>query len=114
MTLLHDSMPWREARRDAEWRFYLDQAGLGAVDSDRGHYFNRADLAMEAAAAGLGVALARGCLIDKDLDRGRLVAPLPALPSCCTYYLIHRPGALDNARLRVFFDWLLQLPDTTL
>jgi LysR family glycine cleavage system transcriptional activator len=114
MTLLHDSMPWREARRDAEWRFYLDQAGLGAVDSDRGHYFNRADLAMEAAAAGLGVALARGCLIDEDLDRGRLVAPLPALPSCCTYYLIHRPGALDNARLRVFFDWLLQLPDTTL
>jgi LysR family glycine cleavage system transcriptional activator len=114
LTLLHDSMAWHEARRDAEWRYYLDKAGLGEVDSDRGHYFNRADLAMEAAAAGLGVALARGRLIDQDLNTGRLVSLLPALPSCCSYYLIHRPGALDNARIRVFFDWLRQLPDVSI
>lgn len=112
LTLLHDSMPWRGAARDAEWRYYLDQVGLTEVDSARGHYFNRADLAIEAAAAGLGVALARGSLIDEDLDRGRLVAPMPPVRSCCSYYLIYRPGTLENARIRVFFDWLKQLPGT--
>lgn len=113
LTLLHDSMPWRDAARDAEWRFYLDQVGLDAVESARGHYFNRADLAIEAAAAGLGVALARGSLIDNDLESGRLVAPLPAVESCCAYYLIHRPGVLEDARIRVFYDWLRALPSAS-
>ncbi|WP_188862419.1 LysR substrate-binding domain-containing protein [Marinobacterium nitratireducens] len=111
-TLLHDSRPWRDAARDAEWRYYLDQAGLTTVDSARGHYFNRADLAIEAAAAGLGVALARGSLIDNDLESGRLVAPLPAVDSCCAYYLVHRAGVLEDARIRVFYDWLRGLPDS--
>ncbi|MFC6673041.1 LysR substrate-binding domain-containing protein [Marinobacterium aestuariivivens] len=112
LTLLHDSVPWRGAARDAEWRYYLDQIGLGAVESARGHYFNRADLAIEAAAAGLGVALARGSLIDSDLASGRLVAPLPSVDACCAYYLIYRPGALDDVRIRVFFDWLRGLPES--
>jgi len=113
VVMLHDSRPWRDAKRDAEWRYYLDQAGLGGVDSARGHYFNRADLAIEAAAAGLGVALARGRLIDTDLETGRLVAPLPPVKSCCAYYLVHRPGVLDDARIRVFYDWLRALPQSS-
>ncbi|OZG72620.1 transcriptional regulator [Hahella sp. CCB-MM4] len=107
VSLLHDAMPWSDAPRDAEWRYWLDQSGLTDVSSRQGHYFNRSDMAIAAADAGLGVALARGSLVKEELASGRLIAPLPAVPSCCNYYLVTPKGKAISHSVGVLRDWLL-------
>ncbi len=106
VSLLHDSMPWPNSPRDAEWRYWLDQSGLTQVVSSSGHYFNRVDMAIAAADAGLGIALARSSLIKDELESGRLIAPFPPVQSCCDYYLLLPKGTADVANARVLRDWL--------
>ncbi|WP_421869282.1 LysR substrate-binding domain-containing protein [Motiliproteus sp.] len=107
MTLLHDALPWAGAARDAEWRYWLDRSGLDTVVSDRGHYFNRSDMAIAAAEAGLGVAMARSSLVQQELAQGRLWAPFEAQPSGCSHYLLlpHKAGSKPAARK--LQQWLL-------
>lgn len=87
-TLLHD-----EALADVKgrvgWSTWLALAGVPRLDSQRGIRFSHAYLAIEAALAGDGIALARRTLVAEDLARGRLVAPLsPRVPSGLSYWLI--------------------------
>ncbi|MBV7264246.1 LysR substrate-binding domain-containing protein [Photobacterium sp. WH77] len=102
VTLLHDAMPWRQAERDTEWRYWFNSMHIQA-DSRRGHFFNRTDMAMAAAEAGLGVAMARQALIGDDVNKGRLVSPFAPLQANAGYYLIsHR----HSAAIDCFVQWL--------
>jgi LysR family transcriptional regulator, glycine cleavage system transcriptional activator len=93
-TLLHDEA-LAESPERVGWPSWLASAGepLLRAASIR---FSHAYLAIEAALAGDGVALARRSLVAEDLARGRLVAPLePSVPSGLSYWLI---TANDPAR----------------
>ena len=60
---------------------------------------------LEAAAAGLGVAIAPAVLVEAELHRGRLAAPLGFVDSGAAFSLCTRAGwRAPAARLR---DWLL-------
>lgn len=107
--LLHDTTPWADAEPDAEWRYWLKASEMDDINTDRGHYFNRGDMAIKAAASGLGVALARESLITEELQRGRLMAPYKKKQSRCSYYIIYPKGALKNSRIRAVHDWLLEI-----
>lgn len=107
--LLHDTTPWADAEPDAEWRFWLESSDIEGINTDRGHYFNRGDMAIKAAASGLGVALARESLITEELQRGRLMAPYKKKQSRCSYYIIYPKGALKSPRVRAVHDWLLEI-----
>ncbi|GAB3519040.1 LysR substrate-binding domain-containing protein [Photobacterium alginatilyticum] len=101
-TLLHDAMPWREARQDFEWHYWFQTMNITA-DSQHGHYFNRTDMAMAAAEAGLGIAMARCALINEEFATGKLVSPFKPVPANAGYYLIrHR----DNQAIACFINWL--------
>ena len=103
VTLLHDAMPWRHAKRHAEWHYWFDQMKIKA-DSNQGHFFNRTDMAMAAAEAGLGVALARYALVAEDFKQGRLMSPFQAIEANTGYYIIqHRTSAV----IQCFKSWLL-------
>ena len=94
-TLLHDEALIDDPRR-VDWPSWLSQAGEGRIHSDRGIRFSHAYLAIEAALAGDGVALARRTLVAEDLAHGRLVAPIgPVVPSGLTYWFI---TSMDPAR----------------
>lgn len=80
VVLLHDAMPWENAQRDYEWLRWVAQRKL-SLPTERGHFFNRTDMAMSAAEAGVGIAMARMALIDDELQTGRLVSPFSAHPS---------------------------------
>ena len=68
--LIHD--------RDRDgWRRWLATLGVAGVDLERGPVFNQTSLAIDAAVAGQGVALARSALAVLDLAAGRLVRPVP-------------------------------------
>jgi LysR family glycine cleavage system transcriptional activator len=84
--LLHDEALIDDPRR-VDWPGWFALAGEHRVNTDRGIRFSHAYLAIEAALAGDGVALARRTLVAEDLARGRLVAPIgPVVPSGLTYW----------------------------
>lgn len=107
--LLHDITAWRGSYEYAEWEFYLASIGAPALDVRRGHTFNRNHLTIEAAIAGMGVAIARRHLITNELERGALVIPFGvSVPARKRYVLLYAQGALADPRVRSLHDWLVE------
>ena len=103
-TLLHDTSV-EAGRRD--WRIWLQKAGESGVDSDRGPGFSDANLILEAAIAGEGVALTRRSLAADDLAAGRLVIPFgPIRPTPLNYYIVYPKDTGKTPKVRRFIDWL--------
>ncbi|MEH6628173.1 MAG: LysR substrate-binding domain-containing protein [Motiliproteus sp.] len=110
--LLHDCAPWVGAGRDEEWQHWLHSVGItSAGDQGQGQvYFNRADLALQAAEAGQGIVLARQALVADRLTSGRLVVACEQrVRSPASYFLQLAPHAQDNTRAVAFQRWLLDL-----
>jgi LysR family glycine cleavage system transcriptional activator len=65
-------------------------------------------LAIDAAVAGQGVALARSALASLDLAAGRLVRPAPqAAPARFGYWIVCDPTASALPKIARFRAWLL-------
>lgn len=104
VVLLHDAMPWAKAPRDFEWLYWASEMGLDLA-TQRGHFFNRTDMAMSAAEAGVGIAMARMALLTTELESGKLVTPFAPIEANAGYFLITHTA---NETTRVFRDWLEQ------
>jgi len=90
-----------------EWRTWLDAAGVGGLDLSGGLSFKDPALALEAAADGLGVAIAYPQLAAEDLRSGRLVAPFSrAVRHWYAYYVVCRPERAERPKVRAFRRWL--------
>ena len=71
--------------------------------------FSHAYLAIEAALAGDGVALARRSLVADDLARGRLIAPFAlAVPSGLSYWFVSARGSKQRPSVSLLRDLLSQ------
>jgi LysR family glycine cleavage system transcriptional activator len=107
VTLLHDdSADQNEALPG--WKMWLRAAAIDDVDWRKGPRFNQTVLAIEAAAAGLGVALAPAALVDGDLASGRLVRLASAeLSEPFAYYLVYPAAKAGRASVKAFRAWLL-------
>lgn len=104
--LVHD-------RGRAGWASWLDTVGVTAdgFDLDRGPIFSQTSLAIDAAIAGQGIALARSALASLDLDAGRLIRPVPEeVPAEYAYWIVcPKPNASRPNILR-FRQWLINQP----
>jgi LysR family transcriptional regulator, glycine cleavage system transcriptional activator len=106
-TLIHDDSNLND-ESCPDWAMWLKAAGVEGVDAARGPRFNQSALALEAAAGGRGVALAKRALAQADIDAGRLAAPLQgATPIDFAYYLVHPPGRARSRPARAFINWAL-------
>ena len=104
--LLHPT----EDHRD--WRRWLDFAGADQVDPTQGQSFGTLDLAVRAAASGLGVAIGDLGLIRPELESGQVVAPFDEILRKDTgYLLIALKGRFDEPKIAAFRDWLLEEAD---
>ncbi|WP_052249507.1 transcriptional regulator GcvA [Tateyamaria sp. ANG-S1] len=73
-----------------------------------GPRFSQADHAIDAALAGVGVALGRRSVVIKDLDDGRLIAPFPhALDTGVRFRFLCNQGAEMRPQIVAFRDWIL-------
>jgi len=91
------------------WTSWLQQVGAPEVPCKEGLRFNRADLMLEAAASGLGLALARRSLVLADIAAGRLVRVLPhEVPTQYDYYLVCVPELAERPSIVAFRDWMLE------
>ncbi len=100
-TLLHD-------QDDEDWRYWLAALHVAGVDSRSGITFDNSDLVLEAAAAGLGVALGSRIIVQDDIDDGRLVMPFGDLTDeNLSHWLVFPRGSTRKPKVRVFREWLL-------
>lgn len=91
-----------------EWRLWLAAAGVADVDPDRGLRFDNSELALKAAASGLGVAIGRPALLKDDFESGRLVEPFDiTLDQQFAYYFVAPEIAADQPKIETFRQWLL-------
>lgn len=106
-TLIHDNSNLND-ESCPDWPMWLKAAGATGVDTNRGPRFNQSSLAIEAAASGRGVALAKRALAQADLDAGRLAAPFQSsTPIEFAYWIVHPPGRARSRAARAFITWAL-------
>lgn len=100
-TLLHNNPNLRE------WQSWAEQQGIDDLSLEHGQVFEVDDAALQAATAGLGIALGDIFLIRDELDSGRLIAPLGLEPIKTGNYYFSRPGFNRDAKgVNLFLKWL--------
>ncbi len=106
--LLHDMTAWRGSQPYAEWEGYLKAIGAPHVHVRRGYMFNRNQITIQAAIAGMGVAMARRTLTTTELESGQLIAPFAqSVSTGKRYCLVYPTGALDDQRVSAVYDWIV-------
>lgn len=100
MTLLHDTHDL--------WPRFLEAAFGQVVTPTRGLRFNQTTLALDAALAGQGIALASRFLVQRDLNASRLVQPIQiTLEGGQDFFLLAPRQGMSEAALQVR-GWLLE------
>ena len=82
--------------------------GVPADIAENGPVFSDTSLAIDAAVAGQGVALARSALATLDLAGGRLVRPMgEAIPAAFAYWIVCPKASAKDPKITAFRDWLV-------
>jgi LysR family glycine cleavage system transcriptional activator len=100
-TLLHEETT-------AHWKNWLEAAGVRNTRwAARGPLFVEAALALQAAAAGQGVALANDALAMADMSEGRLVRLFDLeVPDEEAYWLVYPQRSARKAKVQAFRAWV--------
>lgn len=101
LPLLHQS-----SRPDA-WRQWFELAGLANVNAMGGSRYELFSMLVEAAKAGLGVALVPRFFVLKEVAAGELVIPCTQiLQNPRSYYLVYPEDRMESTPLQIFCEWL--------
>jgi LysR family glycine cleavage system transcriptional activator len=102
------SAPQLHARpRPDDWRRWLNHAGLSSVPIRDGGTFESIGLALEAAAAGLGYAIAIEGLLGPELERGDVVCAHKLVrPTRRHFVLQYETRLAGDSALQDFTDWV--------
>lgn len=93
--------------RPDDWRRWLDHAQLTNVAVQGGSSFENLGLAIEAAAAGLGVAIAIESLLSVDLAQFNLVRAHPIVRPTRRYFVLeYEQRMADDPAVAAFASWL--------
>ncbi|WP_345816147.1 LysR substrate-binding domain-containing protein [Paraburkholderia sp. PREW-6R] len=91
-----------------DWQVWLEATGAQDVDTTDGLRVDTIQLAFEAASMGLGVALGRKPLVDRDLASGALVeASRASIDSTTAYWLVSAENEERRPELFDFRRWLI-------
>ena len=91
------------------WRGWLTHAGLPDLEPARAITYDHLSIALSAAEAGRGVALAGQFLCEQRLASGRLCVPFDLRASSpTTYHFVCREEDLGDRRITALRDWLVE------
>jgi LysR family glycine cleavage system transcriptional activator len=91
-----------------EWENWFKAAGVKPPEIARGPTFDSSQLAVQAAEAGLGVALVHPEFFADEVEAGRLVQPFPFVGgNDKSYYLVYPTAAAERPKIAAFREWLL-------
>jgi LysR family transcriptional regulator, glycine cleavage system transcriptional activator len=90
------------------WGVWLKSAGAGQAAAEIGFQVDTTLMAFEMAACGMGVALGRTSLTERDLQSGRLVRPFGvSCPVKEAFHLISDNAGSEHPDAARFRSWLL-------
>lgn len=90
-----------------DWTHWLTHAGVPNLRPLHDTVMADANMAMQAAIDGQGVALGVFPLVQADVDAGRLVCPFALrVASPATYYLLTSPAARGEAQVQMLRSWM--------
>jgi LysR family glycine cleavage system transcriptional activator len=101
-TLIHT------AAASEDWETWCNHS---RIDTSSAHKFvvSSGQLALEAAAGGVGLAIGRLPIVDDDITTGRLaVAVDHVVPVMSGYWLVRPPGTETRREIIAFRNWLLE------
>ncbi|KTF16076.1 LysR substrate-binding domain-containing protein [Pseudoalteromonas sp. H105] len=92
---------------DDAWLKWARSIGLNLKESKRSLSFNDYDSAVNAAAQGLGMALAMFPIENTPLSRGVIVTPFNEfMPYSKSLYAVYRPEDAERHDIKCFINWL--------
>lgn len=98
--LLHGESP-------VDWTHWARHVGVDYNQQQPGLHFMDDAALIEAAASGLGIALARSVLVMDDIHSGRLVAPFKqSIASPYRYWFVWPRDAKNNPAREAFLSWI--------
>jgi LysR family glycine cleavage system transcriptional activator len=97
------------APRQEDWARWLNSAGASDVTPRTWQSYANSTHALEAATAGLGIAMSHSPFVSDSLASGRLVRPFPLECDDADgdYYLVHGISPHPPPRIWRFRQWLL-------
>lgn len=101
--------PLLEAKfRLEDWKLWLQEAKVALDSQQRVLTLESRNLVIEAAEAGLGLAVVDRAMVSKELESGRLIQPWPqAVKGPGAYYLAYPSDHVLSGKVLAFRDWLL-------
>ena len=91
------------------WGIWISAAGANRVDPGQGVQLDTSLTAFELAAQGVGVALGRTSLADRERTAGRLVAPFDLeVPVDEAFHLLEKRRANPHPDASQFIDWIVE------
>lgn len=105
-----DELPRLHRRQNPDaWQLYAQEAGIVLANSAVGARYDLHSMLIEAALAGLGVALVPRLYVEAELEQGRLVAPWPDGKAIAKNFclVLPEPVELSEAPLQAFTTWIL-------
>ena len=91
------------------WNQWLEAAGVSGQSTSPGLQFDSTGMALAVAAAGGGIALAKGILARDYLESGQLVAPFDISAKTKNgYFLIALADRVDAPEVAAFRTWILE------
>lgn len=104
---LRDASLLHLGSRPEAWNRWLSQAGVPLQEQLRGQIYQHFFLSLQAAVAGLGVAMGSLELLEDDLDNGRLVQLFPHIVlKDVGFHMLYRASADTGSPLQIFTNWL--------
>lgn len=95
--------------RPADWPMWLKAAKITGIDGNEGLKFENSALAYQAAANGLGVAMAQYAFVEEDLRSGALITPFSLqVPTNGAYYFVYNTSRPKTPSVALFEDWIAQ------
>ncbi|WP_175900766.1 LysR substrate-binding domain-containing protein [Burkholderia seminalis] len=106
-----DALPRLHRRQNPDaWQTYAEASGIALSNSAIGPRYDLHSMLIEAALAGLGVALVPRLYIAAELEQGRLVAPWPDGQAVTKTFclVLPEPLELSEGPVRAFAAWMLE------
>lgn len=107
---LLDELPRLHRRQNPEaWQLYAQETGITLTNPAVGARYDLHSMLIEAALAGLGVALVPRLYVEVELAQGRLVAPWPDGKTIAKNFclVLPEPVELTKGPVQAFVNWIL-------
>lgn len=107
--ILLDKLPRLHRRQNPEaWQLYAQETGIVLTNPAVGARYDLHSMLIEAALAGLGVALVPRLYVEAELQQGRLAAPWPEGKTIAKNFCLVLPEQLNlrEGPLRAFANWI--------